>query len=229
MAHLIQPCCSHRHLGELRSKLGKSGTAEFEGYGDLSLTELLPPLLNHYNGVDLLIAAPSLPDQAADIIKSCMGKEWPLMDGSGKIPIITHLTVVADLSEAKSPTASRWLRENPWGERLTLTDTVQEETAIVLPDFAITGPVNMRYGNPFTATATTDPETVRALWERFARPAGPEQPIATEHTDDTEKPETTDTKEPAVSPEPRRRNGRRAKDATVEPAASEEPAGDAAL
>lgn len=229
MAHLIQPCCTQKHLRELRNAVRNGGTAEVEGYGDLSLNELLPALVNHYGGVKMLIAAPSLPDQAADIIRYCMGNYWTLRDGSGKIPAITHLTIVTDLTAWKSPAASRWLRENPFGERLTLTDTVQEDTAILLPDFAITGPVNMRYGHPFTATATTNPETVRALWDRYARPAGPakpqatEKPVAAEPTDDTEKPDAQ------ASPEPRRRNGRRAKDATVEPAASEEPAGDAAL
>lgn len=219
MAHLIQPCCSQKHLSELRSILGKNGTAEFEGYGDLSLTELLPPLVNHYNGTALLIAATALPDQAADVIKACMGKYWALVDGSGKTPAITHLTIIADLSEGKSPKASQWLKENPWDGRLTLVDTAQEETAILLPDFAINGPVNMRYGNPFTATATTEPEKVKALWEKFAKQA--EKPAAPEPAEAPEKPGTT------AATEPRRRNGRKAKDATAEPAVTEEPSEDA--
>ena len=167
MAHLIEPCCSHRHLSELRSKLGKGGTEDFEGYGDLSLTELLPPLVTHYHGTKLLIVAPSLPEQATDIIKACMKKEWVLVDGSGKIPAITHLTIVADLSPEKSPVASQWTKDNPFGERMTLIDKSQEETVILLPDFAITGPVNLRYGHRFIATATTNPETITTLWKMY--------------------------------------------------------------
>lgn len=227
--HIIEPCCAPRHLMKLRDAIGNNGAAEFQGYGDLSLTELLPALLTRYAETEMVIAAPSVPEQATEIIAVWMRKRWPRSDGKGKLDAIRHLTIIADLSEAKSPAASQWLRENPWGERLTLIDTVQEETAILLPDFAITGPVNMRYGNPFTATATTKPEEVKALWDRYARPAGPakpqatEKPVAAEPTDDTEKPDAP------ASPEPRRRNGRRAKDGPVEPAASEEPAGDAAL
>jgi hypothetical protein len=63
--------------------------------------------------------------------------------------------------------ASTWKKENPFGERLVLRDIHQEDTAILLPDFAITGPVNMRYGHHFTATATTEPEKVKALWEQY--------------------------------------------------------------
>lgn len=174
--------------------LGKSGTAEFEGYGDLSLTELLPPLVTRYNGTGLLIAAPALPDQATDIIRRCMMKEWPLMDGSGKIPAVTHLTIVTDLSYDKSPVASQWMKDNPFSDRLTLIDRAQEETAILLPDFAITGPVNMRYGHHFVATATTEPAKVAELWEKFTKTA------ATESTDGTE-PKDPEARE---APKPRR-------------------------
>lgn len=200
--HTIQPCCAQKHLHDLRNAIGKNGTAEFMGYGDLSLTELLPAILMRYDDVKMLIAAPSMPKQATEIITQWMKVQWARMDGRGKVYSIRHLTVVADLSEEKSPVASQWLKENPWGERLTLVDTVQEETAILLPDFAITGPVNMRYGNPFTATATTDPDAVAALWAKFATPAEPElpaakeEPVATEHTDDTEKPEAEEAPKP---------------------------------
>ena len=32
-------------MAELRKSIEKGGTAEFQGYGDMSLTELLPALL----------------------------------------------------------------------------------------------------------------------------------------------------------------------------------------
>ena len=147
--------------------LGKGGTAEFEGYGDLSITELLPPLVNHYNGTVLVIVAPSLPDQAANVIEACMRKEWAVVDGSGKIPAVRHLTIVTDLSKEKSPMASQWLKGNPFGGRLTLVDKIQDDTVILLPDFAVTGPVNMRYGEHFTATATTDPRRLQALHRQY--------------------------------------------------------------
>lgn len=164
---LIEPCCAQRHLRELRYAIKDGGTTQFEGYGDLSLSELLGPLVARYNGVDIMIVAPSLPDQAAEVIDKWMKLTWARMDGLGSVWRIEHLTIVSDLSSEKSPVASTWLKENPFGERLTLHDIQQEDTAILLPDFAITGPVNMRYGNHFVATATTLREKVKALWEQY--------------------------------------------------------------
>ena len=43
---LIEPCCAERQMRQLRNAIGKNGTRQFEGYGDLSLTELLPALPN---------------------------------------------------------------------------------------------------------------------------------------------------------------------------------------
>lgn len=221
MKYLIEPCCAVRQVMQLRDAIGRDGTKEFSGYGDLSLTELLPAILTRYSETELLVAAPALPDQAAEVVARWMRQQWPRRDGRGKLDAIRHLTVISDLSEGKSPAASQWLKENPWGERLTLIDKKQDDTVILLPDFAVTGPVNMRYGNPFTATATTKPEKVKALWEKFARTAEPEKPAAPEPAEAPEKPETT------AATEPRRRNGRKAKDATAEPAVSEDPSEDA--
>ena len=169
---LIEPCCSQKHLRQLREAIKDGGTAQFEGYGDLSLTELLPALLIRYSGTEMVIAAPSLPDQAADIIGRWMRKQWARMDGRGRAYVISHLTVIAGLGGQESPAASAWKREGTFGGRLTLIDRQQTDTAILLPDFAITGPVNMRYGHRFTATATTDPERVSGLWEKYRALAG---------------------------------------------------------
>ena len=164
---LIEPCCAQKQLRELRNILEKEGTAQMEGYGDLSLTELLPALLTRYSNAEMLIAAPSLPDQATEIIATWMRKQWARMDGCGNVNVIARLTIVSDLSEAASPDASAWMKENPYGERLVLHDMQQDATAILLPDFAIEGPVNMRYGKHFTATAYGKREDVEGLWEKY--------------------------------------------------------------
>ena len=164
---LIQPCCAQKQLRELRNILEKKGTAQMEGYDDLSLTELLPALLTRYSNAEMLIAAPSLPDQAAEIIATWMRKQVARMDGCGNVNVVKRLTIVSDLSEAASPDASAWLKENPYGERLTLHDMRQDATAILLPDFAIEGPVNMRYGKHFTATAYGKHEDVERLWTKY--------------------------------------------------------------
>ena len=76
---------------------------------------------------------------------------------------------VAPLDRENSDYICKWLKEQPFGDRLTLVDTEQVDTAILLPDFAITGPVNMRYDKHFIAEATTEPKKVRALWEKYRR------------------------------------------------------------
>ena len=165
--YIIEPCCASRQLMFLRDAIAKGGTEQFEGFGDLSLTELLPAIMARYSETELLIAAPSMPDQAAEVVAMWMKQQWSRRDGRGKLYAIRHLTIAADLREELSPVVSCWRKENPFGDRLTLVDRQQSETAILLPDFAITGPVNMRYGRRFTATATTVTSEVRALWGKF--------------------------------------------------------------
>ena len=151
----------------LRDAISKGGTAQFQGYGDLSLTELLPALLTRYSEAEMVIVMPALPDQAAEVIAKWMKQQWAMRTGPGKLNTLSHLTIIADLSAEKSPMASEWLKENPFGERLTLINKTQDDTAILLPDIAITGPLNLRYGKNFVCTATTIPEQVRSLWERY--------------------------------------------------------------
>lgn len=167
MKKLIEPCCAGRHMLSVRDAIGTKGTMEIEGYDDLSLTELLPAILTRYAETELMIVAPTLPDQATEVIATWMRRTIARMDGNGRLNYIRRLTIVSDLSEAASPDASVWLKENPYGERLTLHDMRQDATAILLPDFAIEGPVNMRYGKHFTATAYGKREDVDGLWTKY--------------------------------------------------------------
>ncbi|MBQ9645326.1 MAG: hypothetical protein IJV24_03075 [Prevotella sp.] len=167
--HLIEPCCTPKHLLALRHKLGENGTALFHGYGDLSLAELLPPMLTRYSEVEMLFVAPFLPDAATAIFQRMMQKQWPTMDGKGKLNVIAHLTLITDLSEKRSPLASTWLKENPFGDRLTLHNVQQNDTAILLPDLALYGPINLTYGHHFTAMATKNARTIAALRSEYER------------------------------------------------------------
>lgn len=166
---IVEPCCAPKHLAMLRKAAATDGTAVFEGYGDLSLAEILPALMMRHARSDVLIAAPSLPDQAAEAVVRCMRRKVALMDGSGNVDVIRRLTVIADLGAGQSPCASLWLQDNPFPGRLVLHDVVQPETAILLGDFAITGPVNMRYGRRFVATAVGSKDLVDGLWARFGK------------------------------------------------------------
>lgn len=212
---LIQPCCAQKQLRELRNILEKEGTAQMEGYDDLSLTELLPALLTRYSNAEMLIAAPSLPDQAAEIIATWMRKQVARMDGCGNVNVVKRLTIVSDLSETASPDASAWLKDNPYGERLVLHDVRQDATAILLPDFAIEGPVNMRYGKHFTATAYGKREDVDGLWTKYKGMAenvhGAETEEKTPADTEPDKPEHSETPEQpeTAEPEPPRRRPHR--------------------
>ena len=98
--HLIEPCCTQKHIARLRKALGEDGTDFFHGYGDLSLTEILPVILMHYSGeADLLLVVPALPDTVTELLATWMRKQWPKIDGSGKVYVIGHLMLIAPAGE----------------------------------------------------------------------------------------------------------------------------------
>ncbi len=167
--HLIEPCCTPKHLLALRHILGESGTTLWHGYGDLSLAELLPPLLTRYSEVEMLMVTPSLPDAAAAVVRRMMEQQYPTRDGKGILNTIRHLMLVCDCSEKRSPLASTWLKKNPFPDRLTLKNVQQNDTAIILPDIALCGPINLTYGGHFTAMATKNTRTITSLRSTFSR------------------------------------------------------------
>ncbi len=164
---LIEPCCSQKHLRRLRESIGEEGTVLWHGYGDLSFSELLPPLLLNYSETELMVVAPRLPDQVAEMMAKWMKKQWTKMDGTGSVDVIARLTLVTNLTEKQSPLASTWLKDNPFGDRLKLRNVQQNDTAILLPDLALYGPINLTYGHHFTATATKNARTIAALRETY--------------------------------------------------------------
>ena len=163
--YLLEPCCIQRQLSDLCRAIKGGGTAEFKYYGDLSLTELLPALLERYNKTELLIVAPSIPDTAAEVIASWARRQWKRMDGSGSFYALQHVTIVTSL--AASPAVGSWLEKNLFGDRLTVVDANQGEHIIALHNLAISGFRNMRYGENGTAVATTEPEKVKELWSKY--------------------------------------------------------------
>ncbi len=166
---IIEPCCTKKHLLALREEMGKSGTTLFECFGDMSITELLPALMTRYSETEMLIAAPELPDRATEAITHWMRKQWARMDGKGKLDVISHMTLITDLSPEKSPAASGWLQDNPFGPRMTLINRRQSQHVILLPDIAILNFTNLRYGSHFVATATTKPSLMEDLWKIWRR------------------------------------------------------------
>ena len=152
----------------LMDMLGDDGTVLFEGYGDLSVSELLSVILPAYSETDMTVVAPSLPDHAAKALCYWMKKKWATVDGR-LADVIGRLTVVANLSERRSPAASGWTACNPFPGRLVTRSVHQNDTAIILPDLAIYGPVNMTYGGHFTASVTRDAGIIGELRDTYAR------------------------------------------------------------
>lgn len=166
---LIEPCCAPKHVGQLMGQLEEGCTMLFHGYGDLSMAELLPALLVRYSGTEMILATPSLPDNTAEAVAKIMRMKHARMDGSGNVAVIRHLTLLTNLSERRSPMASAWVRNNPFGERMTLKHVQQNDTAILMPDVALIGPINLTYGGRFTALATRDARTIAALRSEYEK------------------------------------------------------------
>jgi len=166
---LIQPCCTQKNLLELRRKLGADGTCLFHGYGDLSLSELLPPLLTRYGKAELVIAVPFVPDALARTLTEVMEKEFPAVSGGEMLKTVSRLTLIANLRKNRSPMASQWLKENPFGERLEIRNIQQNDTAVILPDIALKGPINLSYGGHFTALATKRQKTIQQIKDELLR------------------------------------------------------------
>lgn len=153
----------------LRDAIGNKAKTQFKGFGDLSLTELLPALLTRYSETTMMIVAPSIPDQAADIIYTWLSRTWARMDGKGRLNVLSKLTIIADLSEEASPAVNLWLSNNPFPDRLVLVNKAQDDTAMLMPDIAITGPLNFRYDKEFVCDVTAIPEEVSALWKTYSK------------------------------------------------------------
>lgn len=166
---IIEPCCATKQFMLLRDAIGNKAKTQFKGFGDLSLTELLPALLTRYSETAMMIVAPSIPDQAADIIYTWLSRTWARMDGKGRLNVLSKLTIIADLSEEASPAVNLWITNNPFPDRLVLVNKAQDDTALLLPDIAITGPLNMRYDKEFVCDVTTIPSEVSNLWSVYSK------------------------------------------------------------
>ena len=110
------------------------------------------------------------------------------MDGKGRLNVLNKLTVIADLSEEASPVANLWLTNNPFPDRLVLVNKAQDDTALLLPDIAITGPLNFRYDKEFVCDVTTIPSEVSDLWSVYSK-------LTKKHTARKKTTKTTSEKE----------------------------------
>lgn len=164
---LIEPCCTPKHLLALRGKLGDDGTAFFHGYGDLSLAELLPHMLSRYVGVEMMLVAPSLPTAASGVLYRMMQKQRLTAAGKGRLDVISRLTLITNIKKTTSQEVSSWLQDNTFSGRLEVRDVQQNDTAVILPDIAFFGNINMSYGGHFTAVATRNQRLMAELRRNY--------------------------------------------------------------
>lgn len=165
---LIEPCCTQKHWPEIRRKAGAGGTTPFHGYGDLSIAELFPVLMTGYINTDMTIVCPVLPNAAVEVLKRWMEKSRASANGKERINVIRSLTLITDLRPKKAHEASKWLKENPWPDRLTLYNVQQNDTAILLPDIAIFGNINLSHNGHFVALASTSQGFINNLRQTYA-------------------------------------------------------------
>ena len=161
--YIIEPCCTQKHWPALLQRLKGDDIIFFHGYGDLSLSELLPVILTAYNEIDMVLVSPSLPDSTARVLISWMRKQWARMDGKGSLNVIGHLTIVTNLNKEKSPLASTWQDKSIFGPRLQLRNVQQNDTALIFPDLAIYGNINLSYGGHFSAIVTRNARIIQSL------------------------------------------------------------------
>lgn len=164
---IIEPCCTQKHWPEIRNKIGKDGTTFFHGYGDLSITELFPVLMTPYSNTELLIVCPALPNATAEVITHWMEKDFSGVASRERVPAIASCTIITNCNAKKSPAAAKWLKENPWPERMKLHNIQQNDTAVMLPDLAIYGNINLVHSGHFTALASTNAKVIKNLRDTY--------------------------------------------------------------
>ena len=162
---LIEPCCTQKHWPQLREKVGANGTVPFHGYGDLSLEELFPVLMTRYSHTSMMFVCPTLPNSTAALLEKWLSKGWGSDDAN--INVISSMHLITDLRPKKSPTATKWAKENPFPGHLVLHNVQQNDTAILLPDIAIYGNINLVHNGHFTALVSTNPGFINNLWSTY--------------------------------------------------------------
>lgn len=121
---LIEPCCTSKTVPAILSRLGNSGTELWHGCADLTLADLLTPILAHYNGgVELLLVVPRIPQYLADALRT------HLAQGS-----IAHLSLLTDARSTIGQPATTLAQSFP--DRITLASHPVADTLLLLSDAA---------------------------------------------------------------------------------------------
>ena len=119
---LIEPCCTSKTIPSLIDRLGNDGTELWHGYADLTLADILTPILASYEEVvDVTIVIPYLPPYLADALRI------HLVQGS-----ICNLTLLTDARGSKGQPAMSLARA--YSDSVILASHSVADTFILLPD-----------------------------------------------------------------------------------------------
>ncbi len=163
----IEPCCANKHWKQVLKELEMKKTVLVNGYGDMTLTELLPEVLQRYSEADVLMALPTVPEQMRTLVGRMLRRTWALAQG-GNVDVVRRLRLITDARASKSPGLVEWAQGQ---ERLRLANAQHNDTLIIVHNgnpqgecaLAIMGPVNMVPCGQWTAMVTRDPVLLAEL------------------------------------------------------------------
>jgi len=138
-------------------QLEERQTVVFEGYGDLTLNELLPVLGDIHIGQDITIITPNVPRYLLSGIQHMLAAT---VVKKGKNTLRhPHMTITTDTSEQHSP----GLKElaDRVGDRITLNHQQLSDTMILLQGELWFG--NVGHGKHFHGIVTREPFLIREL------------------------------------------------------------------
>ena len=169
----IEPCCANKHWKKVLAELELKKTVLIEGYGDMTLNELLPVALGRCQEAEVIITAPLMPEELCRTIGTLLYHTWALPDG-GNINKIAHMRVITDARASKSPAVMEWAKR--YGGQVELASCQQNDTMVLVTDsnsaddMAIVGPVNVQPCGQWTTMVTRDPVLMAELCaEQLAR------------------------------------------------------------
>lgn len=188
----IEPCCTQKHWPQVLEDLKRRPTVMMNGYGDMTLCELLPVMLERYAECEVMVVVPTLPPQLREVLDRWARQTWG--DGSRAV---AQMWVITDARESKSPGAAEWSR----GAGVAMASCQQNDTAVVVrgrgsrgesqgsrgesresrgesresrvesqefgEDVMVTGAVNVRPSGMFTAVVTRDEKMIAETWAYY--------------------------------------------------------------
>ena len=165
----IEPCCTQKHWPKILHNLKDTSYVYFEGYGDMTLNELLPVVFDGFSDADVMLAVPVMPERLISTLRELTKRSWANPSGRGSVPLIKRFRIITDARSTKSPGVldfCRELRSQCAGSGVASLQ--QNDTIIIVRDaystIMIFGSVNSRPSCQWTAFVTNDQGHIADVW-----------------------------------------------------------------